>query len=1300
MWVRARSGTLNFLGYKIQGPVKNGTIRLSLYLELQGSSGETSEIELACSLFVPDTRGVFLIDGREWIWNASTIRSANKSAASGHDPFAYYEEDPVIEGEPESATEAENVESLTLEDEDVIDSDEDEPDLVLDGFGLRVLLETAVSRKLGGLAKKLWDQALVQGEPMAIFQCVRTWFNEVGEFQLGSQNFLLSALSPVAEDSLAKPERLLLGPGVGERRALPPAWACVEFAASEAPNTWRPVSGARLHPCGGLATPSIKETRVHLVSSGESALVVNPRCQGNHQASQVDWLHPSLANWSKIAGGQLPHPDLNLRQAIHVEEQTTIPVVSACDLKERRRGCPRCVSRTWVDANCGCLEDSGRESTEPTLWVSENYLHAREKSATIRQHMTVQVPHRDGLPPPVVFENRVGQSVRDGDVWAQIADDRWSLSKKFFPATASEIAWALRIDKDNLFDGGESIATRLSALRVPRALAGTVLSITARPIIGTLGATQSWVLQIVVAVRPRYRRARLPDGRIVAVRSLPAHSLLMGGGGSSANYFLSDPNRSGEPAGRVWSPEREEWIPLSLLKGSLAWLAEAPQRGPSLDQRPALISGSHQPATYDARMSEWHRRWLRVRDPECARHLDANEETIPGIRPWEPALGTLLMDLGLSAALPMVNASLVVAGPIRCDETSNKAVDLTRRRLISRDIHALANLGGLTYSCSCGELFGASRFGEECCKCHHVVAPSSQSARQWSCRCGAVISTSRQSVVCETCNEKQQFTHAERHSLERRHVALPVEIVHPWRLRVAATLLGLTLKELKGILESHGPTLVLAAARERLASQSWLRILQARFQRETNRRTAYELGRGYLETQALANADVLDEVLALSSVPVLPDRFLVGGFPTGSNRLLHGSLTERYRVLLSAIQQTVVSKSASTHALSTASQFQLQATVCELYGISDGTESNATDLASLVRHIWQSSRPADTPTTVPGLVENDDGLWLAVQEKQNRDAQKPLDETIHRYPIPTPLPTRVEIGSETSWTEKHARDILLRDYFPLLLGACASLDHLANEDERIEDVLEEAGVPSSGDRDRYLARNLLLAFESTTFGGTELINILTSRPPLQLPADARQAVEQIESRLLKCFHSGSEVDTLARVTLVQILGGWAQGPHSLGDPLGWRWIGALGLCPEGWRRVVPRFNSAAWRVWPAMLMFLETPSWLLGSTKAPPLLLALQGFSSSPLQPPLSEVPVASGQNAASAPTSQQPQGPNQQEVLPFFEESEPQSNSLDVKDDTTEPDPMPSINARVYEGTRHAWLQRLRSEMPPGDEK
>jgi hypothetical protein len=564
--------------------------------------------------------------------------------------------------------------------------------------------------------------------------------------------------------------------------------------------------------------------------------------------------------------------------------------------------------------------------------------------------------------------------------------------------------------------------------------------------------------------------------------------------------------------------------------------------------------------------------------------------------PWEPALGSILVDVGLHGAKAFVAAEAIVSGPTCTDESEGAITDPLRTRVAKHRVDGRGNLGGFVWQCTCGVLSGADFAGEHCSQCRTDVVESVAGANRWVCDCGAVVRTRHSRVKCESCGEAVRKQATSRRDLARVELSLPTAVVHPWRFDEAAALLGLTRNEFEELVTSHGPMPVLEVA-EAALEEAPTAAVRERMAREDDSATLRALGKCLFKLQNWCYEGAGQ--LSLSAVPVVPSRFLMCGLVPGAPTFVHGGLLEQYRDLRRAIEQAEQLANATMPALRTSVGIALQEAVQSLYGDCERTSDRVDSLADLVGRIWPVSRSPDLDTVVPGLCLKDGVLSFQSpsrgDEGENEEgvAAELREEAVGAVPLTLPRLPTIPISSPDYWTVRYAQVQLNERLLAPIAGLFSELS-FARLDSASRERLELLGVEDTDELSLIAAREVLRSLDRHGSRPDQLLLLFECKLPVPLPSDPEPARARLMERLERALPSSDVGSAIAREVLAYILGGWWKATPTPTNPLGWRRESPEQQLESPWTRAVPPLRSSAWALWQGMGAFSNPVRWLLG----------------------------------------------------------------------------------------------------------
>ncbi|MDB4985986.1 MAG: hypothetical protein JWN04_1164, partial [Myxococcaceae bacterium] len=466
----------------------------------------------------------------------------------------------------------------------------------------------------------------------------------------------------------------------------------------------------------------------------------------------------------------------------------------------------------------------------------------------------------------------------------------------------------------------------------------------------------------------------------------------------------------------------------------------------------------------------------------------------------------------------------------------------------------------------------------------------------WSCACGDLVGTDRIYETCDGCRTRVSRRTCQADSVEWPALVFPLPVLHPWRLPVAAALLGLLEDELVDVISSHESTELVSVLEARWGAAD--ENLLQRMRRTSQDKEREKLARMLRHLEAVQRRRLTPDDLWLTDVRLLPSRLLFNGFPLGAATLTESPTSALYRdvEMTSTMLQAALQNGIGP--LRQAGWIELQKRVRALFG--DLIEPQSGTLADWWKRVWPTTAPSELELAVPGLFDRSTSDDLTARRSTRVFCGQGLFDTqstalgAAARGIVKPdgiafLPEqRVEkhrtLESTEYWTDRAAWQWLCRDALVRLSGVILSLS--------ASDALWSS-----------IASHLPVAFERTSLGGVilrELMeamepprgrpsvvrDLLMGTPPMSLPSASSNAVDKVQALLERAAPGQSLGLIAARQVFATYLAGFWRVPASAAQPLGWIWnVDGADDLPTGARRVVPRLSDMAWELCPGFLAF-------------------------------------------------------------------------------------------------------------------
>lgn len=461
----------------------------------------------------------------------------------------------------------------------------------------------------------------------------------------------------------------------------------------------------------------------------------------------------------------------------------------------------------------------------------------------------------------------------------------------------------------------------------------------------------------------------------------------------------------------------------------------------------------------------------------------------------------------------------------------------------------------------------------------------------WRCECGQLEGSTRAEERCLACNEP-----VERHfEVEAQHVIdLPYPIIHPWRRSLLASLLGVTVDELRAITDSEECSELEALTD--IALRQPLRSLRERLSRTKERdlRLALLLALEDLE-EALRHGLVASD-LWLTRLRVLSPRLLFDGYRLGAPDLLESPLTKRYRSILSVVK-LAQGRVDSLPQLRQAHWIELQKRVDELFGRLDGAPASGT-LAELWLRVWPTTAPSSIPLAVPGLFTGASGrellafdattLWAEAEVLNQHTTRitRGLLGTDGPLEIDALVAPTIDPRDEQAWLERGAWGYLCGPGLVALAAILLGIDGDARVAACVRALLPTSATELAA-VGPLLLEQLVRGLEPPRGGPSRLVRLLLARTPLVLPNDDDAARRLLSERLVGVVDPDDRGALVASAALITVLCGFWCGAPTPSHPSGWAWAPSHSDAPSGFRRMVPRISDSAWQRWPDFQLLVD-----------------------------------------------------------------------------------------------------------------
>ena len=1190
-----KKGLLSYERYKITSEGKNvqvnGTngITLNLFLRLRSflSEKELKEslfpekidlpIKIPCFLPISDEKGVFVINWQSYLFipmlggNGSLAprflhendRDLSERLNENFSPSIAISKDP-------NTYDKYNLDSNEeIENENVVD-------IYGDGASIRAMLEVAVSRKLAALANRLWrlrEETKLSLE--GLVPALLPLSNAQGFLQLGSIPFLLQSLTKLNLATMVQQPRCIIQ-HPNTVITTPPVWACLDSSASTEYGKWHVISGARLHPTGMLAVPIQKYKKLVLTVTNKSARALNQRTLQNCFKTTLPkswWIAPALKHWAELNIGKINFAELAWRKGFFVSNEQWIVSSTSFERFSKTETCSVCEFNKKQNATCSC--DKSKTSFETRLFITPSYLEKIQREQLIKRSINLTVPKTNNNQKP-------RQALSSGDVvtpaqtWLFIDKKTWSVERDLTPKTITSLTGVL----------DEDASIEQFVERIPVDWKGLVLENNSFDFLGGMGNPVAFQNQLIIGTIPTYQKAILPDGRIVSVVVTAPENMPFDRKGNRINVALSDSeSRHTRKKSPFFAGHSTKEITYSLDKGKIAWIPTIPEKTPTFFLKYRILDNAPIPDKNVPSLSENERFWLRIAYPKIARKLElADSRGEKKHANWEPLIGAILNNFKLEVSRPFVAKKAVIEGSLQKTTKQNTLLNLVKTSIFKFSVDRNGNLGGFIWRCKCGELFGPENAQDKCKICDTFVKEYLDYAKQWKCSCGNLRHQKALTEACQKCGTQTELERISRNSADQFYEPLPIFVLHPWKIKEIATLIAVTLEEMQTLISMHDPTtirdLVLLASK-----RPWLTMKKRITTASEN--TFKQLGEQlfHMEQQygSLRNLAQKVDSFFLHEVPSLPFRFFASGFPPGAPHAVHSQLLDRYKELRLAIEQTEDLLFTDSPLLRASTQIALQKTVMDLYGCPDKKEIGISSFAQLLARQWPLSRNGALPTTVFGLGQTSENLYL--QDITKKNAKKMI--------IPRPLRAFGSPDSIRFWKDKYALHALNNLHLKHIVGALMGLNSL-KKNPFVEDLFLQDGLKKSDDIALLCAQAAVQTWNKASTKQYLLLDLLVS--PLVLPKSWKDASNIILSSLYKAIQNNDFISTITRTAFLVLLGGWWKSKPTTKYPLGWR-IEPLNKKPyKPWERAIPPLNSNAWQMWPNIMPFIKPINWLISSS--------------------------------------------------------------------------------------------------------
>ncbi|WP_141617242.1 hypothetical protein [Myxococcus sp. AB036A] len=833
------------------------------------------------------------------------------------------------------------------------------------------------------------------------------------------------------------------------------------------------------------------------------------------------------------------------------------------------------------------------ETTESVVRISPNQLalfHGNEGP-----HLAVDIPCVDAREYCPVLRVRVGERVRPGEVWLTAPADPWRRASLAAEATIppKEPPPLLQFARKGYPQVPLTldIADDLVRWRIPPGISGKVVDARLSAVHDRSGGLRmSWRAFLRIAAEGTGTAGGyviLPDGRAVPIVSMDPLEAPFDETGAVAEAVIQEPWPTHENSGQVGSwrsgetgePIRviqREQLPVLYLPSSGCMLVESPDSWLRVRARDGEGIPAHARAPA---LPVWQRMWWAARAPRD--DFAAAERDRAGGRP--PFLHHLEEVLEAAMVDPL-------------DEPEPSAPEtqaLDRLPNVLRD-------GAMGYR-------GAF-----------------DSGRAWHCECGDIHGARRAFERCERCLALVTL-----HPRKRRRLpvlTLPDLVLHPWRVELAAALLGTSVEDLLSFHASRGGA-ALAAALLELSQQDKVALARQRLL-ASGKKGGMSLGWLALLQDTSSGPSLVSRLLT-RTLPVLPPILHPTSARSANSRTAHlpplvsshvsSPLTSRYFRVLHQSRRLEQLRRSNSQFLIEVSRRELQRAVSELFGPVEAGRSSAepAHLAALLCRIWPLSRPTGLRSALPDMVRS----WARparasarsiVVERLSPDDKslQPPAELQCKKPDPVVNPIReieffgvermslalapekpgsahlgvmsraqwrwmpslpqrqAEPASPEFWRERFAMDVFVKDLLPFFVVIVAG-----------RPPHETGNRCPRSEAQRDLSQ-LLAALSNPAAAPADLVQLFQAKLPMNLPRDGDEARQNVARIIHRAFPGNSPLLETARERLTLILASFWVVPVSPEHPLGWDWVAFESPSPTHGRRMVPPLQSMAWRLLP------------------------------------------------------------------------------------------------------------------------
>jgi hypothetical protein len=885
-----------------------------LHLAVEHADGTRAPMKMRCSLPLPDEQGCFVLRGQLLRFQPQVDEEGRLSTRLIDEPEGELEDDFLseLEGSDNGAlADEDDGENTNASAPDP--SDQDTGLVLFSGASLEALLGYAVERKLHGVLRQLTGRTWKDEPPTDdIVERVRLLFlpylDDHDRFCLGALSWLHANLQIL--DTPDDLERLqpTVGSDPAEGPPLPPAWACPDVAAYSSPRSWLPVSSARLHPAGLLCVPRLTDDgQAELAVPTRTMLDINPRLSGDGAGPSFWWIHSALQRWATLEPGRIEHADLLAEQSVELPDLQCV-----------------LVSGTKVRA-------VANPATVPITPRGARYL-------------VVDLPWHPTSEGEPAFLVGTGEPIGPEQPWASCPLGLWPHPTNPKPSQIERLLQ--RSAKANGIDLLEN-APGPKLFRAPTHAKGIVTSTQVARIDDRYGVPRGWRLTLCyVPEKPAIRWIALPAGQLVPLETAPSPCTLPWRmDGSTADVLIVVPFSFAETADAatpIWfSGDDGELIPrLEEQVGARVYTPATPVLHPPalhterrlLDLEPLPPPPPGQALTPPELLS-----WL-ARDPES---YAASLKATPGRR--ELPCGWFQR---LVQALPAADLDPPACAPepwrvSRYDRPvgSRKLPDPTAT---------------------------AVKYANE----DNPPSKAFQPLFSWRCSCGATDRSQAPLAPCPHCDEQAAPRSRDQRDVPVWRFALPIAVLNPWTVGLAAAQLGLTTQELELLVDRHGPVPVARLLEESDQAPGDLAMRRLSLPDDHPRALTSEDRRRLGGNLYTLLAHGIRNALVLRHITILPVFFQPNAFPVGVPAQVSTLITKAYRRVSATAKRLGRLNPDCSPVLRLAAEHDLQVAVNELFGSWDQRdyEGPTGTLASLLLRLLPWTRSQSLRQGWPGLL--------------------------------------------------------------------------------------------------------------------------------------------------------------------------------------------------------------------------------------------------------------------------------------------------------------------------------------------